>query len=80
MIPAETGIPMRRGIAPDGYESKCMPPSLVWYGFGRQQDAHRTGDFDDQRLCAMVVAKGFNRLYILNSIHNPRDNRKLTCP
>ncbi|QHE83737.1 hypothetical protein [Hydrogenophaga sp. BPS33] len=80
MIPAETGIPMLRGIAPDGYEPKCMPPGLVWYGFGRQQDAHRTGDFDDQRLCAMVVAKGFNRLYILNSIDNLRDNRKLTCP
>lgn len=80
MIPAQTGVPMLRGISPARFEPECMPAGLLWYGFGKQQEAHRTGDFDDKALCALTVSKGFNRIYILNSIENTEQNRKLSCP
>jgi hypothetical protein len=80
MIPAQTGVPMLRGISPARFEPECMPAGLLWYGFGKHQEEHRTGEFDDKALCALTVSKGFNRVYILNSIGNIGQNRKLSCP
>ncbi|MDO9436518.1 hypothetical protein [Hydrogenophaga sp.] len=79
MIPAEIGVPMLRGIGPAALEPQCMPPGLLWYGFGRQQGEHRTGDFSDKLLCEMAVAKRFKRIYVLNSIDDIQLNRKLSC-
>jgi hypothetical protein len=80
MLPSEAGVPMLRGISPARLEPECMPAGLIWYGFGKHQEAHRTGEFDDGELCKLAVSKGFNRIYILNSIGNAGLNRRLSCP
>jgi len=79
MIPAQTGVPMLRGIGPAEYEPQCMPVGLIWYGFGREQNQHRTGDFNDKQLCELAASKNFNRVYVLNSIEDLSQNRKLSC-
>ena len=79
MIPAQIGVPMLRGIPPARLERECMPNGLLWYGFGKHQETHRTDEFDDSALCKLAVSKGFNRIYILNSIERIDRNRKLFC-
>ena len=80
MIPAQAGVPMLRGISPVHLEQECASTGLIWYGFGKEQDSHRTSEFNDQALCELAVAKGFNRIYVLNSIEGPEQNSKLLCP
>jgi hypothetical protein len=79
MIPAQIGVPMLRGISPARFENECMPTGLVWYGFGKHQAMHRSGGFDDTALCELTISKGFDRVYILNSIAHTEKNRKLFC-
>ncbi len=79
MIPAQIGVPMLRGISPASIEAECVPTGLIWYGYGKNQEVHRTGEFNDGTLCEMTVAKGFGSVYILNSIEHIDKNRKLLC-
>lgn len=79
MIPAMAGIPMLRGIGPASFESQCMPPGLIWYGFGRHQAQHRTGDLDDWKLCQLAKDWGLQRVYVVNAIDELGRNRRLAC-
>jgi hypothetical protein len=79
MIPAQAAVPMLRGISPVQQEQECAPTGMIWYGFGKQQDSHRTGEFNDQELCELANSKGFSRIYVLNSISDSAQNRKLLC-
>jgi len=79
MIPAQAGVPMLRGISPAQLELECATTGLIWYGFGKEQYAHRTDEFNNQELCKMAVSKGFNRIYVLNSIDHTEQNSKLLC-
>ena len=79
MIPAQAGIPLLRGISPVHLEQECASTGLIWYGFGKQQDAHRTSKFNDHKLCELASLGGFSRIYVLNSVSDPEQNRKLLC-
>ena len=79
MIPAQLGVPMLRGIGPQELEKQCLPGGQVWYGFGRQQDVHRSTDLNGAKLCSLALQGGFNSVYVLEDIWNPLANRVLTC-
>jgi hypothetical protein len=80
MIPAQAGVPMLRGISPVQLEQECSSTGMIWYGFGKQQDSHRTSEFNDHELCELAVSKGFSRIFVLNSIYDKEQNIKLLCP
>jgi hypothetical protein len=78
-IPAETGLVQIRSIAPYGSERLCMPPGIIWYGFGDRQDLHRTGNFTAQQLCAAAKPVNATRIYIVSSISNLTENELIDC-
>jgi hypothetical protein len=78
MIPAQLGIPLIHGIAPLRYEAGCSPIAGL-YGFGKQQDAHRTRELSEQQLCEIAQARHLGAVYILNAISTPAANRILAC-
>lgn len=79
MIPAELGIPQIRNIAPRVIESECSAAGLVFYGFGKEQDAHRTGALSDAELCRSAKAFDFRKLYLIESITQLERNSVLSC-
>jgi hypothetical protein len=68
-----------RSIAPDGSERLCMPPGIIWYGFGDRQDLHRTGDFTAQQLCAAAKPINATRIYIVSSVSDLTKNELIDC-
>ena len=79
MIPAELGVPEIRNIAPKALESECVPEGIVFYGFGKQQDAHRTGTLLDADLCRSARAFDFRKVYLVESITQLDRNSVLSC-
>jgi hypothetical protein len=79
MIPAEIGIPMLRGIGPEHLERKCLPPGLIWYGFGHDQNEHRSQELRDEDVCASAGEHGMDAVYVLRSMTEPGKNRLLDC-
>ncbi len=79
MIPAELGISQIRSIAPKALETECAPDGLVFYGFGKEQDAHRTGLLPDADLCRSARAFDARKLYLIESITQPERNSVLSC-
>jgi hypothetical protein len=79
MVPADIGIPMLRGIAPAGFESGCMPLGLICYGFGKDQDRHRTADLSDNELCTGATDQGRDTVFVLQSISLPSRNYYIDC-
>ena len=79
MIPAEIGIPEIRNIAPKALESECVPDGIVFYGFGKRQDAHRTGKLPDVDLCRSARAFDIKSIYIIESITQLDRNYVLAC-
>jgi hypothetical protein len=79
MIPAEIGVPLVLGVAPRRYESICATPGLIIYGFGKDQDSHRTRELSDQELCERTRAEHVDLIYVLHSISMPTDNRYVNC-
>jgi len=79
MIPAETGIVEIRSIEPKAIERECTSEGEVWYGFGKDQDAHRTGYLSVGQLCSAARRLRSNRIYMLSSIAQPRKNQVVNC-
>jgi hypothetical protein len=79
MIPAETGLVEIRSIEPKALETECVPPGVLYYGFGRDQDLHRTGAFTKQQLCAAAQSVAAERIYMLESITQPVQNELWDC-
>jgi hypothetical protein len=79
MIPAETGIIQIRSIAPLAIERECAPKGIAWYGFGKKQDLHRTGDLPIEQLCDAASRVHIKRIYMLASIAQPSENRVVDC-
>jgi hypothetical protein len=79
MIPAETGIVEIRSIEPRTIESECTSETEVWYGFGKNQDAHRTGDLSIAQLCEAADRLHSEQIYMLLSITQPNKNRIVNC-
>lgn len=79
MIPAEAGIIEIRSIGPKAIERECAPKGLVWYGFGKNQDLHRTGDLSVEQLCEAASEVHAGRIYMLASIDQPSKNEVVDC-
>jgi hypothetical protein len=79
MIPAETGIVEIRSIGPKAIEGECAPKGLLWYGFGRNQDLHRTGNLSVEQLCDGARLAHSKRIYMLSSISQPGMNKVVEC-
>lgn len=80
MIPAQSGIPMVLGITPQTPDLRCMPRGIEWYGFGVDQDKHRSVVMSDAQLCARVRPQGFDTVIVLNTIAGAATNRVVRCP
>jgi hypothetical protein len=79
MIPSQIGIVQIRNIAPESIEQQCMPEGLVFYGFGNQQSLHRTGGLPRSQLCEIAKRSGFDRLYLIESVSDPKLNSVVNC-
>jgi hypothetical protein len=79
MIPAETGILEIRSIEPKAIERECSADEIVWYGFGRHQDLHRTGELSAEQLCEDAGAAHIRNIYMLESISEPNKNKIIGC-
>lgn len=79
MVPAQTGIPMVLGIRPLLEGPRCVPVGVEWYGFGKDQDRHRSVALSDAALCQRVLQASFDTVYVVHSITTPADNRVLKC-
>ena len=79
MIPAELGVPEIRNIAPKALEAECVPEGIVFYGFGKQQDAHRTGALPNADLCRTARTFDFKAIYLVESIAQLDRNSVVSC-
>jgi len=79
MIPAETGVIEIRSIAPHEIERECAPKGVLWYGFGKSQDLHRTGNLSIEQLCSAAGLAGARRIYMISSIAQPIRNEIIDC-
>jgi hypothetical protein len=79
MVPAETGLFEIRGMAPKAIESECAPQGMIFYGFGKTQDLHRTADFSDPEICALAKPLNINRVYRLSSYTDLSRNSVVSC-
>jgi hypothetical protein len=77
--PAVTGTVEIRSIPPRAIQDICALPGTTWYGYGKNQDLHRTGDFSPETLCAMARPLGARRVYRLMSYADLSRNSVLTC-
>ena len=79
VVPAETGILEIRSVAPDKVERQCMPPNMAWYGYGKQQDSHRSLPLGDEKLCSLARAMKVTEVYRLTSYSDLSRNRQVNC-
>lgn len=79
MIPAETGLAQIRSMAPEKIEQECAPPGILWYGFGKDQDAHRAAELGDTERCALARPMGARAVYVLRSYDDLSRNRLVSC-
>ena len=79
VVPAETGVAEIRSIAPDSIESQCRPPGLIWYGFGRFQELHRTKLFSHEQICAIAKSANADKIYRLESYNDLSKNSIEDC-
>jgi hypothetical protein len=79
LVPAVTGRVELHSIPPAAIESLCAVPGLVWDGYGKAQDLHRTGNFTPSALCAMARPLGVRGVYRLRSLQDLRRNNLLQC-
>jgi hypothetical protein len=79
LIPATAGIVEIRSIPSGPLQKSCSVPGVVWYGYGKYQDLHRTGDFTSAQICAMGRAIGVRRIYRLVSLSNLSRNKVVDC-
>ena len=68
------------GITPQTPDLRCMPRGIEWYGFGVDQDKHRSVVMSDAQLCARVRPQGFDTVIVLNTIAGAATNRVVRCP
>jgi hypothetical protein len=79
MVPAETGIFQIRSIAPKSIEQECAPQGISWYGFGKDQDKHRTQAFSETELCALARSFNVTTVYRLLSYKDLSKNSTVKC-
>jgi hypothetical protein len=79
MIPAETGLAQARSMAPETIEQECAPFGQVWYGFGKDQDRHRTSLFTDRERCTLARPIHARAVYLLKSYRDLSQNRLIRC-
>ena len=78
-VPAVTGIVEIRSVPPRAIQNLCAPPGITWYGYGKYQDQHRTGNFSRETLCEMARPLGARRIYRLMSYADLSRNSVSAC-
>jgi hypothetical protein len=78
-VPAVTGLVEIRSVPPQAIQKICAPPGITWYGYGRNQDLHRTADFTPEALCALARPLGARKVYRLMSYRDVSHNSVLIC-
>lgn len=79
LTPATTGIYELRSAPPRAIQVQCGADGMVWYGFGKYQDQHRTADFSKGQLCAMATPLGVSKIYRLISYSDLSKNSLVSC-
>jgi hypothetical protein len=79
MIPAQTGIVEIRSIEPKELEGECLPPEILLYGFGKDQDLHRTDDLTAAQLCAAASLSQARWVYVVSSVAQLPENKLIDC-
>jgi hypothetical protein len=79
MIPAQTGMVEIRSIEPQAIERECAPAGILLYGFGKDQDAHRTGQLASPLLCAAAAAVPARWVYVVASVTQLSNNELIDC-
>jgi hypothetical protein len=79
MIPAQTGIVEVRSIEPQRIERECAPPGILLYGFGKDQDAHRTGELAAPQLCPAGASLRARWIYVVSSVARLSENELIDC-
>jgi hypothetical protein len=80
LVPATAGVVEIRSIPSADLQKNCMIPGVVWYGYGKYQDLHRTADFTPRQLCTIGRTMGVRRIYRLNSLSDLSRNQVTDCP
>jgi hypothetical protein len=52
---------------------------MAWYGYGKQQDSHRSLPLGDEKLCSLARAMKVNQVYRLTSYSDLSRNRQVDC-
>jgi hypothetical protein len=80
VVPAVMGQMQIRSIEPKQVERRCLPSGLsAYYGFGAEQDEHRSADLTDHELCDIAGRWSADRIYKLVSYRQPEKNSVITC-
>jgi hypothetical protein len=80
MIPAQTGIPQIASIAPLRIERICgWGDGILFYGYGREQDRHRSRNLTVEQLCAEAAGVKVSRVYRLASVAEIAKNTVIEC-
>ncbi|MFO1248236.1 MAG: hypothetical protein U1E93_08460 [Alphaproteobacteria bacterium] len=79
MVPATTGVFDLRSAPPRNIQVQCAADGMVWYGFGKYQDQHRTGDFTSADLCRMARPLRISKVYRLVSYSDLSKNSVISC-
>jgi hypothetical protein len=79
LVPATTGILEIRSVPPARIQQECSPEGLVWYGFGKYQDQHRTANFTPAALCALARPLQVRKVYRLVSYSDLSKNSVISC-
>jgi hypothetical protein len=56
-----------------------MSPGVVWYGYGKDQDLHRTGALTPAQTCALGRIVGARQIYRLESLSDLSRNQVVDC-
>lgn len=79
LVPATTGIFELRSAPPVSIQKQCGADGMVWYGFGKYQDQHRTADFTPAALCRLGRPLQVRKIYRLVSYSDLSKNAVISC-
>lgn len=79
MLPAEAGAFQIKSVAPLNIEKLCSWGGFTFYGYGRQQDLHRSASQGVGTLCREARRAGVKRVYVLHSIDRLVENKTIDC-
>lgn len=80
VVPALTGVMEIRSISPRQTELQCLDPGMMpSYGFGPEQEKHRSSDLPDGKLCEIARRWSANSVYKLVSYRDRERNSVINC-